>query len=157
MNQRLSKSVVLPHKVKISLFSFSCEFFKGREVVHVRMAFDLLIFFFFLIAKLEFKDLGPQIGYRTVFLVEYFGPILFVLFFYSRPSFIYGADATKQEYSEIAKYLQALISFCQLTPTFINIILNTPFPPYTQHCSISVLCWCLHFVKRELETIFVHR
>lgn len=27
-------------------------------------------------ATLVFKDLGPQISWRTVFLIEYFGPIL---------------------------------------------------------------------------------
>jgi very-long-chain enoyl-CoA reductase len=34
---------------------------------------------------INFKDLGPQIGWKTVFLIEYFGPILIHLFFYMRP------------------------------------------------------------------------
>jgi len=69
------------------------------------------------------KDLGTQIAWRTVFLVEYLGPILIhPLVLVIRPN-IYPS-ATKD-----ASPLQIL------------------------------LCWLivLHFVKRELETLFVHR
>jgi len=38
--------------------------------------------------KLYLKDLGPQIGWKTVFHIEYAGPILFhALFYYARPLF----------------------------------------------------------------------
>jgi len=76
-------------------------------------------------AKLVFKDLGPQIGYRTVFLLEYFGPILFVLFYYTRPAFLYGANAVKQ--------------------------------PFDHTAYLGIVCWTIHFLKREFETIFIHR
>ena len=46
--------------------------------------------------KLYFKDLGPQIGWTTVFLAEYAGPLLIFLLFYIRPQIIYGEDANKQ-------------------------------------------------------------
>ena len=75
--------------------------------------------------EITFKDLGPQIGYRTVFLVEYFGPMLFVFLYYLRPAFIYGADAHNVPYHRVA-----------LT---------------------GVVGWILHFLKRELETLFVHK
>ena len=32
--------------------------------------------------KLYFKDLGPQIGWKTVFLTEYAGPLVCYLMFY---------------------------------------------------------------------------
>lgn len=44
--------------------------------------------------SVQVKDLGPQFKWRTVYLVEYTGPFLLYLFFYSQPSLIYGADAT---------------------------------------------------------------
>ncbi len=42
---------------------------------------------------LYFKDLGPQIGWTTVFLTEYAGPLLVYLPFYFRLPIIYGKDA----------------------------------------------------------------
>ena len=38
-------------------------------------------------------DLGPQISYRGVFVAEYLGPMLFVMLYYYRPAFVYGAQA----------------------------------------------------------------
>ena len=54
-------------------------------------------------ATISMKDLGPQIGYRTVFVVEYLGPLLIVLFYASRPQFIYGAPDAKEEMNWVAK------------------------------------------------------
>ncbi|KAG8531201.1 uncharacterized protein KY384_004559 [Bacidia gigantensis] len=65
------------------------------------------------------KDLGPQIRWRTVFLVEYLGPILIHPAFYS--------FFTKN--GEGASYTQTLTLILVVT----------------------------HFLKRELETLFIHR
>eukprot|EP00796_Vickermania_ingenoplastis_P009290 gene9289-6530_t len=69
-----------------------------------------------------FKDLGPQIGYRTVFLVEYAGPLAFIIFYAARPTFVYG----------VRKPLNS-----------------------TQIMFVSL--FAAHFIKRELESIFVHK
>ncbi|KAJ2965032.1 hypothetical protein NQZ79_g103 [Umbelopsis isabellina] len=69
-----------------------------------------------------FKDLGPQIGWRTVFLIEYGGPLLIHPLFY---------------------YLQKLI--------YHDNFVHSPMQK-----AVYALCM-LHFAKRELETIFVHR
>jgi len=39
--------------------------------------------------SLVFKDLGPQVGYATVFFWEYFGPLLIYPLIYFFPAFIY--------------------------------------------------------------------
>jgi len=74
---------------------------------------------------LTYKDLGPQIGYRTVFVVEYAGPIAMMLLYASRPSWIYGSAAAGTALSETQMLWAGL--------------------------------FIAHFVKRELETFFVHK
>jgi very-long-chain enoyl-CoA reductase len=64
-----------------------------------------------------FKDLGPQVGWRTVFLVEYAGPLFIYPFFYS----IFHSGVEK-----------------------------------TQAQKVAFVCLMAHFVKRELESVFVH-
>lgn len=44
--------------------------------------------------KVYIKDLGPQIGWKTVFLAEYAGPLIVYLLFYFRPELVYGKAAT---------------------------------------------------------------
>ncbi|KAF9443432.1 hypothetical protein P691DRAFT_808966 [Macrolepiota fuliginosa MF-IS2] len=73
-------------------------------------------------AELQVKDLGPQVSWRTVFLVEYGGPLLIHPLFYYFSKFWYGKEVV---HSSLQKYVFAFVM--------------------------------LHFIKRELETIFVHR
>jgi len=71
---------------------------------------------------ITFKDLGPQIGWRTVFMIEYFGPILIhsICFFF--PELVYG-ESNKHNVVQIVGYFLVLI----------------------------------HYLKREYESVFVHR
>ncbi|XP_053350617.1 very-long-chain enoyl-CoA reductase [Clarias gariepinus] len=77
-------------------------------------------------ATLYFRDLGPRVGWTVVFLSEYVGPLLIYLLFYSRLPYVYTLTHT---------------------PT-------SPGP----HPSVSLACVChsLHYVKRLIETVFVH-
>lgn len=59
--------------------------------------------------KLYFKDLGPQVGWTTVFLTEYAGPLVIYLLFYTRPSFIYGNKPAK--YHDAVNYACAAWTF----------------------------------------------
>jgi len=56
--------------------------------------------------KIYLKDLGPQIGWSTVFMAEYAGPLLIYLLFYIRPSFIYGSSI-KSKPMHLAAHLGA--------------------------------------------------
>ena len=53
--------------------------------------------------KLFVKDLGPQIGWTTVFFCEYTGPLILYLWIYQRPWLFYGDNAASQPYSLATK------------------------------------------------------
>ncbi|KAF9976772.1 3-oxo-5a-steroid 4- dehydrogenase [Actinomortierella ambigua] len=72
--------------------------------------------------SVTFKDLGPQISWRTVFLVEYAGPLFIHPIFYYLQSLFYGQ-------------------------TF----------EHSQMQTVTLWMVLLHFLKREYETVFVHR
>lgn len=80
--------------------------------------------------KLLFKDLGPQISWRTVFVIEYLGPLLLYPVFYMQPTWIYGAIAP-------------------------NTSVDPEFVKEVQLCAL--VAWSFHYGKREIETLFVHR
>ncbi|OMJ17166.1 putative enoyl reductase [Smittium culicis] len=68
------------------------------------------------------KDLGKQISWKTVFLIEYGGPIIIHYLIYNLPSIFY-LKSFEHSNAQYAMYLMAIA----------------------------------HYVKRELETLFVHR
>ncbi|EJD42603.1 hypothetical protein AURDEDRAFT_105341 [Auricularia subglabra TFB-10046 SS5] len=72
--------------------------------------------------KLIVKDLGPQISWRTVYLVEYFGPLIIHPLLYHFPQYFYRRTL-----------------------------------PHSQLQTIAYVLVMIHFVKRELETLFIHR
>lgn len=75
--------------------------------------------------KIYVKDLGPQIAWKTVFLVEYAGPLFIYALVSTRPWIIYGEKGQGTELSCTAK--------------------------------LALICWSVHYGKRLLETLFVHR
>jgi len=52
-------------------------------------------------SKIFLKDLGPQIGWKTVFLAEYAGPLVVYLWLYSRPWIFYGEGASAKPYAKV--------------------------------------------------------
>ncbi|KAK0088854.1 hypothetical protein PV325_010451 [Microctonus aethiopoides] len=74
-------------------------------------------------STIYYKDLGPQIDWQTVFLVEYAGPLVVYLWLYMRPWLFYG-NAGKEMHS----------------------VVHT-----------AAICWSIHYAKRLLETLLVHR
>ena len=82
-------------------------------------------------AEIYVKDLGPQIAWKTVFLTEYGGPLALYLIFYFRliPQ-IYGLG----------------------TEAF-----GIPAGASNPTVKLAMICHTLHYAKRELETLFIHR
>ena len=90
------------------------------------------------------KDLGPQVPYRTVFYVEYAGPILIIALAMLRPFGLFGKDAGP------ISLLQGL--------TRANMDAAEGSAKWRQFVqALAIALWLAHFVKRELETAFVHK
>ncbi|KAK6103804.1 3-oxo-5-alpha-steroid 4-dehydrogenase family protein [Brugia pahangi] len=62
-------------------------------------------------AHLYIRVLGPQIGWKTVFLLEYIGPLVIYPIFYLRPTEIYGPDASRYPMSYGVKLALVCWSF----------------------------------------------
>jgi len=54
--------------------------------------------------KIVFKDLGPQIGWDTVFYTEYAGPIIVHSLFFWLPSLFYSTPLEKHSFTQIVAY-----------------------------------------------------
>ncbi|KAF8311714.1 hypothetical protein DL93DRAFT_1379465 [Clavulina sp. PMI_390] len=72
--------------------------------------------------ELWVKDLGPQISWQTVFVIEYIGPLFIHPLIYHLPKVFFRSDF---QHSRLQQLVYALV--------------------------------LAHYVKRELETLFVHR
>ncbi|KAL1006680.1 hypothetical protein UPYG_G00075310 [Umbra pygmaea] len=77
-------------------------------------------------ATMYFRDRGPQVGWTTVFLAEYIGPLFIYLLFYFRVPHTYSHR---------------------------DVFTASP------HFVVKLACAChtCHYIKRLLETIFVHK
>lgn len=71
---------------------------------------------------------GPQIAWSTVFLIEYIGPVIIHPLMYILRPYIYR-----------------------------NPLWLSSFPPPSQLQAIACALITLHYIKRELETLFVHK
>ncbi|KAI1195260.1 3-oxo-5-alpha-steroid 4-dehydrogenase-domain-containing protein [Nemania serpens] len=87
------------------------------------------------------KDLGPQISWRLVYLCEYLGPLIFHPFF---------AAVRNHLYPPIYPYIADLVP----TPPTTSPDGSTPLTSVQQAAFAMIVA---HFVKRELEVLFVHK
>ncbi|CAH8583795.1 unnamed protein product [Schistosoma intercalatum] len=77
--------------------------------------------------NLYLRDIGPQIGWRTVFLLEYTGPLII--------------------YAVVWLLRQPSLKNNMLPPMSSDFYLRR----------VALACWSGHYIKRLLETVFVHR
>ncbi|KAI1329365.1 3-oxo-5-alpha-steroid 4-dehydrogenase-domain-containing protein [Xylariaceae sp. FL0255] len=85
------------------------------------------------------KDLGPQISWQLVYQVEYLGPLLFHPLFYSLRNYIYPA---------LSPYVSSYVP--EPTPASAAGLMS-----YTQKVTFFMIM--AHFIKRELEVLYVHK
>ncbi|KAI5862410.1 3-oxo-5-alpha-steroid 4-dehydrogenase-domain-containing protein [Durotheca rogersii] len=88
--------------------------------------------------ELLVKDLGPQINWRSVYVIEYLGPLLFHPLFYGLRAHIYPA---------VYPYVK---DFVPLPSSSSSGELS-----FAQQAAFAMIT--AHFVKRELETLFLHK
>lgn len=84
--------------------------------------------------ELYFKDLGPQIGWSTVFLCEYAGPLFCYLITYLRPSILYGPRAADANYHYAVNIAAACWSF-----HYAKRILETIFVHRFSHATMPIM------------------
>ncbi|PNH05191.1 Trans-2,3-enoyl-CoA reductase [Tetrabaena socialis] len=77
--------------------------------------------------RVDFKDLGPQIGYSTVFFWEYFGPLVVYPLFFFFPQYLYPH------------------------------IKSASPPVHSLVQKLAVAYWCFHYAKRIVETYTIHK
>ncbi|XP_075217305.1 trans-2,3-enoyl-CoA reductase Sc2 isoform X2 [Lycorma delicatula] len=135
--------------------------------------------------KLYVKDLGPQIGWITVFLAEYAGPLFIYLWFYQRPWIFYGNTSgalPTQHVVHLAagcytfhyakRILETLFvhRFSHSTMPIMNLFKNCSYywlftayvayhvnhPLYTSPCILQVYIGLASFVISELGNFSVH-
>ncbi|PWW76680.1 hypothetical protein C7212DRAFT_319546 [Tuber magnatum] len=89
------------------------------------------------------KDLGPQVAWRTVFVIEYLGPLFIhpLLLYVVRP-YIYSSSPLNP------------LSYIPFGPSLKP---DQELPPPTQTQTLLCALVVLHFLKREYETFFIHR
>ncbi|EFN86629.1 very-long-chain enoyl-CoA reductase [Harpegnathos saltator] len=135
-------------------------------------------------SKLYFKDLGPQIGWKTVFLIEYAGPLVLYLWLYQRPWLFYGDGKTNNyhcvvnfaavcwtvhyakrlyetlfvhRFSHATMPLQNLFKNCSYYWLFaIYVSYHVNHPLYTAPNSCQFWIGTAMFVLGELGNFFVH-
>ncbi|XP_070564161.1 probable very-long-chain enoyl-CoA reductase art-1 [Ptychodera flava] len=84
--------------------------------------------------SLYFKDLGPQISWKTVFLTEYAGPLVVYLLFYTRPAIIYGAEAASQPKAQVVNIAAAC-----WTLHYAKRLLETHFVHRFSHATMPIM------------------
>lgn len=104
---------------------------------------------FFPSLKVVFKDLGPQVGYSTVFFLEYLGPMLIYPLFYFFREEIYGRLGFKVARGRCFQPRRG-VSVPNLPYNLQDI------GPVNEVQTLAMYYWVFHYAKRILETFLVH-
>lgn len=83
--------------------------------------------------RIYFRDLGPQVGWTTVFLTEYAGPLIIYVGFYLRPAIVYGSAAALQP-----RALAAQVACICWTFHYAKRLLETVFVHRFSHATMPI-------------------
>jgi len=85
-------------------------------------------------AQLYLRDLGRQIGWETVFVLEYFGPLVVYLIFYLRPLCIYGSLGKTEPMHTVVK-----LAFGCWTAHYMKRIFETLYVHRFSHATMPLM------------------
>ena len=85
--------------------------------------------------EVEYKDLGPQISWKSVFIVEYFFPMIIFPTLWALVRMVPSSPVTRFIYGTVKPATLGTLSWQNML----------------------AIMFTLHFFKREIETIFIHR
>jgi very-long-chain enoyl-CoA reductase len=79
-----------------------------------------------------FKDLGPQISWRTVFMVEYFGPILMHALCYFLPQVFYSQPAKEKHLIQHVAFALVVLHYAkrEYESVFVHHFSNATMPAF---------------------------
>lgn len=110
--------------------------------------------------ELYFKDLGPQIGWSTVFLAEYAGPLFCYMITYWRPTMFYGAGAANKPYHYAVNWAAACWTFHYVKRILETLLVHRfshatmPLANLFKNCSYywGFAFYCGYFINHPLYT-----
>lgn len=134
--------------------------------------------------RLYLKDLGPQLGWSTVFICEYAGPLFIYLIFYKRPWIFYGASQNLPMHTTahiaaacyITHYAKRILEtifvhrFSHATMPIFNLFKNCSYywlftayvayhvnhPLFTSPIQSTVYMGLIGFILSELGNLSIH-
>ncbi|GKT34557.1 3-oxo-5-alpha-steroid 4-dehydrogenase/very-long-chain enoyl-CoA reductase like protein [Aduncisulcus paluster] len=106
--------------------------------------------------EIQCKNLGPQVGFRFTYVLEYLGPVLLPIFLIW--SVLKPAPQPYGIFGRVWRFLKTIIYDPLISddidwPQFV--LFSNVFTP-SPKCIVLFLCWELHFIRRTLESAFLH-
>ncbi|KAJ3639543.1 hypothetical protein Zmor_002897 [Zophobas morio] len=99
-------------------------------------------------------QIRPQIGWDTVFFLEYAGPILLYGALFLYPQCAYGNETVSKGHGQD---VSKLFPFFIFPVGLINEICGGSTIKVQDNAYYAGILWSIHYIKRILETAFVHR